>query len=83
MKFDPSEVSTLLHIVEACAQHGNRLSAIGSEALKALTDLNNEIRATAVDAGVVTPVAPAPVLADGEAVHTADNANPNLTDRRI
>ena len=82
MKLDIARTESLLNIVEKCAGHMGRLTAISNTAMTELVDMNEALRRQAI-ANKPKPVVDAPLTPNGGAIFTSDNPNPNLADRRV
>jgi hypothetical protein len=92
MSFDHERIESLLNIVRECAGHTGKFAAISNRAMHELMDHNEDLRQKAMAATKERAVKDAEDQAsaqaetehkDGEVIHTADDPNPNLTDRRI
>jgi hypothetical protein len=99
MSIDHTKVESLLNIVRECAGHTGKLASISAAAMTELMSLNEDIRneamarakndakkqaeATTKEQAKVEEGNKDGTQEDGKVIHTADDPNPNLADRRI
>lgn len=80
---DLHRVWALLEIVEKCAGHSGKLSAISNAATRELLDMNEDIRQEAMANRVVAPPPRDAEPAEEDVEIDPTDTSPTLADRRI